>query len=228
MKDPHIQVLAIHVGKPVPVTYKKRCQPSAIDKTAVDGGVYLSSLNFDGDEQGDTVNHGGKDKAVCAYSFEHYPHWEKFLNRPLTLGAFGENLTLKGLTEDKVCIGDIFQIGEACIQVSQPRLVCWKLAMKYDEPKLPYYFQNSGFTGMYFRVVKEGWVDADKKMTLLERHPMEVRVDFANRIMNHDKDDLEAVVRILKVDALSDQWRRLLSNRLKGIDMDVISRLEGL
>lgn len=221
------EIVSINVGKPVEMLYKGKELTTGIYKFPVNEPVFLKTLNFNGDGQADLVHHGGKDKAVCVYPFDHYPYWEQELNRALEHAAFGENLTVKGLLEQDVCIGDIYQLGEAVVQVSQPRQPCHKLAKKYDIPDLPALVQDTGYTGFYFRVFQEGWVTKDQPLILLERHPDEVSVSFANNLMHHDKYNIEAIKRVLAVKALSDNWRKTFLNRLKGAETDVKARIEG-
>ncbi|GIM46026.1 MOSC domain-containing protein [Collibacillus ludicampi] len=172
-------------------------------------------MNLDGDGQADLVYHGGKDKAVCVYSYDHYPYWERVLKRKLAYAAFGENLTVKGIKEEEICIGDIFQFGEAIVQVSQPRQPCHKLAKKHNMKDLPLLVQKTGFTGFYFRVLREGWVAQDRGLRLLHRHPLGITVAFANQIMHHDKKNLKGIEQILAVKELSESWRNTFLKRLR-------------
>ncbi|ERI07897.1 MOSC domain-containing protein [Aneurinibacillus aneurinilyticus] len=222
-----IEIKSINVGKPLTITHKGKEITTGIYKHQVDKPLFLSTLNFDGDAQADLVHHGGVDKAVCVYSYEHYAYWEKELNRELTFGAFGENLTVTGMLEDTICIGDTYQLGEAIVQISQPRQPCHKLAKKYDVIDLPIKFQNTGFTGFYFRVLKEGWVTQPVSMRLIERSPKNVTVSFANNTMHHDKQNIEAIQRILDVEELSGNWRKTFLKRLEGIEVDTSKRLTG-
>lgn len=207
------QVISLNVGKPAHLQDPKREVLSAIHKLPVEEKIYLSSVNFDGDQQADTVNHGGKDKAVCVYSFNHYPYWEKELGFNLPLGAFGENLTVQGMLETDIHIGDIFQLDEAVVQVSQPRQPCYKLAAKYQVPDLVVRVQDTGYTGFYFRVLQEGWVSPQCTILVLERDPAEVTLAYANHIKYHDKQNQEGIERLLAVPALSDSWRLTLEKR---------------
>jgi MOSC domain-containing protein YiiM len=119
------KVISINVGQVQNFSYGNKKVKSGIYKHPVNNPVFVNTLNIEGDQQADLIHHGGKDKAVCVYCFEHYPFWEKLWNRTLTPGTFGENLTMAGTTEETVCIGDIFQIGEALLQVSVPRQPCY-------------------------------------------------------------------------------------------------------
>ncbi|UFJ41447.1 MOSC domain-containing protein [Brevibacillus humidisoli] len=221
------QIVSINVGEPITILYGGREVTTGIYKSPVNEPLYLTELNFAGDAQADLVYHGGKEKAVCVYSHEHYPYWERELNRTLNKGAFGENLTVTGMLESEVCIGDIYRVGEAVVQVSQPRQPCHKLAKRYDISELPLWVQNTGYTGFYFRVLEEGWVTPEDGLTLEQRHPMEVTVAFANQVMHHDKQNTEGINRLLDVKELSTSWRATLEKRLRGQATDTKKRLEG-
>ncbi|MCP3772374.1 MOSC domain-containing protein [Paenibacillus sp. MZ04-78.2] len=222
-----IKIVSLNVGRPQSVPFEKKEVSTGIYKHPVAGEVFLSSLNFDGDGQADLVHHGGKDKAVCVYPYEHYAYWTERLGRELQYGAFGENLTTQGLLEDDVCIGDTFQAGGAVLQVSQPRQPCFKLSVKYGVPELPLWVQNTGYTGYYFRVLQEGNVAAGDELILLERHLNGRTVTFANRMMHHEKQNLEGMRAMLAVDRLSDSWRKTFDKRLGGIETDTKERLTG-
>lgn len=220
-------IKSLNIGKPGPLIYQNKEVLSGIGKQPVAGAVFLSTLNFAGDGQADLQHHGGKDKAVCVYPFEHYAHWEKELRRSLAYGAFGENLTTEGLLEQDVCIGDVYRIGAAVVQVSQPRQPCFKLAARYGLSDLPVKLQDTGYTGYYFRVLQEGDVRQGEPITLLQRHPGGITISYANRIMHHDKANREGIERILAVESLSDSWRATFQKRLAGLATDTQQRLTG-
>ncbi len=207
-------VQSINVGRAVNVNYKNKNIQTGICKNPVQKPIYLTKEKFEGDEQADLVHHGGVDKAVCVYPLEHYTYWEKEVNKTFSEGAFGENLTVRGLSEKEVCIGDTYQIGDAIVQVSQPRQPCFKLAAKHGVPDLPALVEATGYTGYYFRVTKEGLVEPGPTIHLLEKHPLHVTVAYANQIMYRDKHNLEGIQKILEVNALSASWRKMLSKRL--------------
>lgn len=211
------KVVSLNVGKPKGYTHEGRDWESGIFKQAVVGSLFLSRFNFEGDGQADLENHGGPDKAVCVYCAEHYPYWEKELGRTLDHSAFGENLTVQGLTEDKVCIGDTFRIGEAVVQISQPRQPCHKLAKKYDVAGLPAMVQQTGYTGYYFRVLEEGSLQSGDPIILLERSKLGVSVSSANRVMHGDKQNKEGLRRLLDVPELSESWRSTFQKRMDSI-----------
>ncbi|KIL37862.1 hypothetical protein SD70_30305 [Gordoniibacillus kamchatkensis] len=204
---PKLRLVSLQVGKPKTVIYQGKDIQTGIDKAAVTVPLFLSTVNFEGDAQADLVNHGGPDKAVNAYCAEHYPYWERELQRQLARGAFGENVTLEQMTEDTVCIGDIFRLGEAVVQVSQPRQPCYKLAGKHNVPDLPLKVQQTGFTGYYFRVLEPGLVPPQGDIRLLERHPAGITIAFANRIKYVDKRNRAAIERLLGLKELAASWR---------------------
>ncbi|MBB4822988.1 MOSC domain-containing protein YiiM [Sporosarcina luteola] len=222
-----VAVRSLNVGKPSELSFGTKRVTTGIRKKSISVPVLLTALNFEGDGQGDLVHHGGIDKAVCAYPFEHYSYWETQLGRTLPYGAFGENLTLHGLTEKEVCIGDSFQLGEAIVEVSQPRQPCFKLALLYERKDMPLLVQNSGFTGFYFRVLQEGMVSPSDHLMRLHSHEKAISVAEANRLMHHDKKDWEGIQRILEVSELSVNWRTTFEKRLEGDEGDASARLLG-
>jgi MOSC domain-containing protein YiiM len=163
---------SIQVGMPREITQEKRPNvwTSGIFKTPVHGPVWLGKLNLVGDGQADLMVHGGENKAVLGYSADHYSHWQANLPEiEWQAGAFGENFTIAGLDETKVCLKDIWMVGGAIVQVTQPRQPCWKLAAKLERKDLPKRVIQTGYSGWYFRVVQEGYVEAGQTFELLER-----------------------------------------------------------
>lgn len=221
------EIISLNVGMPKQVQFQQKDVSTGIFKTATDKALYLSDLNFEGDGQGDLVHHGGREKAVCVYPYEHYPFWEEELKRPLEYGALGENLTTKGLLETDVCIGDVFELGQAIVQVSQPRQPCYKLTIKHGVPDMLLKVQQTGYTGFYFRVLTEGLVSKDDRLSLVNRHPKAITVAFANRIMHLEKNNIEGIKQILEVPELSLNWRNTLQKRLAGTETDSRERLTG-
>lgn len=222
-----IKVVSINVGLPKIVPYRNKEVATGIYKDPVTAPIMLTRTNFEGDGQADQVHHGGPDKAVCVYAFEHYPYWSQELGQALHFGAFGENLTIQGMLEDEVCIGDTFRLGEAVLQVSQPRQPCFKIGVKYGDSAMPLKVQHTGFTGFYFRVLKEGFVSPGDDLERLECHPQGMTVAYANDVMHNGVDGFEGLGRMLAVDALSASWRRTLTNRLEGWQTDTAERLNG-
>lgn len=188
-------------------------------KRTVTGPVQLHRHNLEGDGQADLVHHGGPDKAVCAYPSEHWLHWHGTLPpQQLIGGAFGENFTLQGLTEDDVCIGDIFTVGTAVVQVSQPRQPCWKLARRWQRKDLALQIEHTGFTGWYFRVLEEGIVESNVTLCLMERPFPEWTITTANHIMHHERDNRTAADHLSRCPLLSASWQRTLRQRVQNQD----------
>lgn len=160
----HVTIVSLQVGQPKTLLIEEsadsqRSWTTGYFKAGVMGSVWLGSVNLEGDGQADLVHHGGLNKAICVYSAEHYPFWHHELNHlDMQHGAFGENFTLVGLTEDDVSIGDIWKVGEALVEVSQPRQPCWKLARRWKMKHLPLRVQQTGRTGWYLRVLREGFI----------------------------------------------------------------------
>ncbi|HEX9935628.1 MAG TPA: MOSC domain-containing protein [Longimicrobium sp.] len=149
-----------------------RAWTTAFFKEPVSGPVFLGRTNLDGDRQADPQHHGGPDKAAMAYAAAHYPLWNAELGRELPHGGFGENFTVEGQDESSVCIGDVYAIGEARVQISQPRVPCWKIARRWGIRELSARVQRTRRTGWYLRVLLEGHVAAGDEVVLLDRpHP---------------------------------------------------------
>jgi len=211
-----MQIVSINVGKPEPQIYRGHLVSTAGHKQPV-ASAMLRFTNLDGDRQADLKNHGGPDKAVCVYSFDHYPYWESVFGRKLAPGAFSENFTISGLRESEVCLGDTFRAGEALVQISQPRKPCSKLAGKHACKDLPALIHANGFSGFYLRVLTEGMVRAGDAFEPAARHPMGVTIEFANQVMVEHRDDLDSLRRLLAVPELSDAWRKTLLERLADV-----------
>jgi len=176
-------------------------------KTPMEGPVFVGTTNLAGDGQADLINHGGVDKAVLVYSAEHYPKWREELRMPeMPYGAFGENLTIGGLSEELVCIGDIFRIGTVTFEVSQPRQPCWKLARRWRMHELVRLVVHNGRSGWYLRVLEEGWIDAQMPVDLMERPNPAWPVARANKILHHYRTDLPLTLALADVPGLADSW----------------------
>lgn len=183
-------------------------------KSLVNGPVFARFTNLDGDQQADLQHHGGLDKAVLAYSADHYPKWREELGMPdMPHGAFGENLSIAALSEESVCIGDRYRIGPATFEVSQPRQPCWKLARRWRLHKLTGFVVANGRTGWYFRVLEEGLIEAGMPVSLLERPNPQWSVARANQILHHCKHDLALTLELAVVHRLSDSWVHELRER---------------
>jgi MOSC domain-containing protein YiiM len=209
-----IQVgLPQHLGRPEAEHPFDRPWTTGFYKLPAAGPLLLGSLGLAGDGQADLENHGGLDKAVCAYSADHYPSWRAALGLDLPTGAFGENFTIEALTEPEVCIGDVWQVGEAVVQVSQPRQPCWKLARRWRIRDLAVRVVENGRTGWYFRVLTPGTVESATLLELLERPRPKWTVERANQVMHHQKHDLAAAAALAEVPELSRSWQMSLRGR---------------
>ena len=176
-----MKLLAVHVGKPRSVIHDGRNVRTAITKEPVLFRVRVRRLNLDGDSQADLRVHGGPDKAVYAYDLAGYAHWRQELRLELPFGQFGENLTVEGMPETEVRIGDSYRIGTALLQVSQPRSPCFKLAMKMERPQFLGEFLKSGRTGFYLRVIEEGEIGAGDSIALVEAGPSGATIEKVAR-----------------------------------------------
>lgn len=204
-------------GDPAAQDPMERLWTTAFYKTPVAGPVYAWPHNLEGDGQADLEVHGGPDKAICVYASAHYAYWRAELGlSELPPGAFGENFTVADLVEDEVCVGDTWRVGEATVvQVSQPRQPCWKLARRWRIKTLTLLVQQTGKTGWYFRVLKPGRVAPGDRLALVERrHPLWT-VARANRVMHHDKADVDAARALADLSELSESWRANLTQRVR-------------
>lgn len=209
------RLVAVRVGHPRTIEDDVRWV-TAFFKDAVSGPILLRFTNLEGDRQADRRVHGGPDKAVCVYSGDHYPAWREELGRPdMGAGGFGENFTVSGQTEADVCLGDRFHVGQAVVEVSQPRGPCAKLARRWDRPDLPKRVVASGRSGWYLRVIQEGHVQAGESLTLVERPFAEWTIarvnDVTYGLRGSTLDDAQELVRC---PALAHSWQRALGRKV--------------
>jgi MOSC domain-containing protein YiiM len=196
-------------------------------KDPVPGPIWLGVEGLAGDGVADRRVHGGPEKAVLAYSTRHYPDWEAILGHSLPFGAFGENFSVEGLSEAEVCLGDRYAVGDALIEVSQPRQPCWKLARRWRVPDLAARVQESGRTGWYYRVRREGRVGPGDALLLIERPYPEWTVERANAVMRGVPAESAAAMALADCPALSASWRKTLESRIAGVPIDATARLVG-
>jgi MOSC domain-containing protein YiiM len=208
-----VRIASVNVGVPAPLRRGAREVRSGIVKAPVEGRVHVGRVNLDGDGQADLRVHGGPDKAVYGYPAEHYAAWAEELGRDdLVTGIFGENLTTEGLAEDDVLIGDRFRIGTALLEVSQPRLPCFKLGMRMGDPGFLRPFLRSGRVGFYSRVIEEGDLAAGDAIARVSRGEGGLSIVDAVRL-SADGDDPDALSAAAAVPALEDGWRLMLLER---------------
>jgi MOSC domain-containing protein YiiM len=209
---------SVNVGLPRDVMWHGHEVTTGIYKDPVKGRVAIRRLNLDGDGQADLSVHGGKDKAVYCYPFEHYAYWKRELpGTDLPFGMFGENLTLEGVSEDTVHIGDRFAVGSATLVVTQPRLPCYKLGIKFQSDDMVKRFLASRRTGFYFAVVTEGAVGAGDPVVIVEHESHAVPVSEIVRLYVAKKyvaADVASVQKALRVTALPESWQEHFQERL--------------
>jgi len=211
-----MRLLQVNVGLPRDVISKGRIVTTGIFKEPVEGRVRLETLNLAGDRQADLKVHGGVHKAVYAYPSEHYDFWRNELpEMELPWGMFGENFTVEGMSESALNIGDRLQIGTAELMVTQPRLPCYKLAVKFKRDDIIKRFLKSGRTGFYLSVVKEGEVGAGDSIEPVSRDSNDLTIADVTRLYLDRDDDLEGLRRASQVDALPDSWRDYFAEQLE-------------
>lgn len=211
-----MKLLSVNVSLIKEVAYHGEQVATGIFKQPINGRIWLSTLNLAGDQQADLRVHGGVDKAVYLYPFEHYATWQQELNRDaLPFGQFGENFTVQGIVEDEVHIGDVFQAGTAVFQITQPRVPCYKLGIRLNMPQFPKLFMASGRTGYYGRVLQEGWVSPNDPIQRLQDHSNSMTVKDIFRLMYHDMHNYPALAKALQIEALASGWRDAFAARLK-------------
>lgn len=207
-------VRSVNIGRVEHRTTDGREWATGIYKTPADGPQYAAADGFEDDEQADLVHHGGPDKALCCYAVEHYAALGTRVYRPVTFGVVGENLSLEGLTEEHICVGDTFEVGEAVLQVSQPREPCWKLARKLDDPHLVRWVREQGCTGWYVRVLRAGNITVGDELLHVERPERAISIAQACRLMfdhNANERDIEVLATL---EPLSASWKKTLAEKL--------------
>ncbi|TLY18192.1 MAG: MOSC domain-containing protein [Nitrospirae bacterium] len=210
-----MKLISINVGLPREVSWHGKSVLTSIWKVPVNGSVQVSTLNVEGDRQADLTVHGGADKAVYLYPGEHYPYWRHQLpGSELPWGAFGENFTTEGLSEADVNIGDRFRIGSAEFLVTQPRMPCFKLGIRFGRPEILKHFLQSGRTGFYLSVVREGEVAAGDSIHLVARDGNAVTVADIVNLYTADSENQELLHRATELSALPESWRDYLRKRL--------------
>ncbi len=203
-----MKLISVNVGLPREVTWKGKTVTTGIFKEPVSERVMVRSLNLDGDRQADLTVHGGLDKAVYVYPFEHYDYWQSELpDTELTPGIFGENFTITGLREEEVNIGDCFGIGNVTLMVTQPRLPCYKLGIRFGRPDMVKQFLASRRTGFYFRVLQQGEVGAGDTLEMVSRDDNNITVADITQLYVREEDNPDLRQRAAQFEALPKSWR---------------------
>src|SRR5271163_4268429 len=216
-------LLSVNVGLPQDIAWQGRVVHSAVWKTQVQGRRMVRRLNIDGDGQGDLAGHGGEHRAVFVYQMESYRYWQEQLKRAdFVDGQFGENFTVEGLPDNVVCIGDRYQIGTALFEVTQPRVTCFRVGIRMNEPRMASLLTSSGRPGFYFRVLREGEVGAGDEIVKVAGAGERMTVAEINALLYlppHPRDRLE---RALRIEALARGWRgsfeALLQSEQNGVE----------
>ena len=209
-----MKLLSVNVGLPREIEWKGKIVRTSIFKAPASGRIRVSTLNVEGDQQSDLTVHGGPDKAVYAYPSEHFPFWrEEFPGMDLPWGVFGENFTTDGLFED-THIGDRFRVGSAEFVVTQPPMPCFKLGIRFNRPDMVKRFLQSGRTGFYFAVRKEGEVAAGDSIELLERDEHKIAVADVVNLYRGDAGNQDLLRRVSELPSLPNSWREYFRKRL--------------
>jgi len=202
------------MGKEVP--YMGKTVTTGIFKEPASGQGILRTLNLDGDRQIDLRGHGGPFKAVCVYTIENYEHWKRELGRnDFKFPQFGENFTVEGMREDDIHVGDVYRVGDALVEVTQPRVPCYRLGIKMGDPHFLKRFLQSCLVGFYLRVLEEGMVGAGDRIELVKKDPEEMSVRKVCHLYYFDPDNLEDCEKAIRIKALSPGWREGFENRLE-------------
>jgi len=214
-----MELISINVGLPREVSWQGKTVSTAIFKLPVEGPIKVRTLNLEGDGQADLSAHGGPNKAAYVYPAEHYVFWRGELSdMELTWGYFGENFTTQGLLEENVHIGDTFRVGSALVKVTEPRMPCYKLGIRFGRVDMVKRFLASRRTGFYFAVLEEGTVQAGDTFAYVERSTDGISVADITRLWAFDKDDWATMRRAVEVRDLPETWRGYFQHRLEKRD----------
>jgi MOSC domain-containing protein YiiM len=213
-----VKIISLNVGRPRLVLRNGEPVSTGIFKEPIAGRVMMRTLNLDGDGQADLSVHGGPSKAVYVYPSEHYDFWKRELpEMNLPWGMFGENFTTAGLLEKEINIGDKFRIGSAEVMVTEPRMPCYKLGIRFGRTDIIKRFLQSERTGFYLAVLKEGEVGAGDEFEPVERDARDVRVSDITRLYTREKHNAELLRRAIEVEALPASWRDYFQNQFENL-----------
>ncbi|MGB8832464.1 MAG: MOSC domain-containing protein [Candidatus Sulfotelmatobacter sp.] len=211
------RLLSLKVGLPREVTWNGRTVRTAIWKLPVAGRRMVRKLNVDGDGQADLAGHGGEQRAVFVYQMESYYYWEHFLGRSdFMFGQFGENFTVEGLADNEVCIGDQYRIGDGIFEVTQPRVTCYRLGIRMNEPRMPSLVVAHRRPGFYFRVLREGEIGAGDDIAKIAAGPERMTVADMDGLLYLPGHSREQLARALRIPALSQGWQASFQLMLNG------------
>ena len=213
------KILSINVSLPKEIDFEGQKVTTGIFKEPIEGRIMLRKLNLDGDKQADLTVHGGPDKAVYAYPIEHYEFWRKvYPDMEMPNGMFGENFTIEGLMESEVSVGDAFEIGSSKVVATQPRMPCYKLGVKFGRMDVLKKFLASGRSGIYFKVLEEGEVGAGDLIVRIKNDTNRVGIRDIVRLYASDREDINAMRRAVKVEALPEGWRDYFLEQIRRVE----------
>ena len=219
-----MKLLSVNVSLPKEIESKGKTVRTGIFKEPVQGRVKVKSLNIEGDGQADLVGHGGEFRAVYVYSFDNYAYWEHELDRSdFKFGQFGENFTVEGMLDENVHVGDRFRIGSGLFEVTQPRVPCYKLAIKMGIEGFYSQILESGRLGFYFRVLEEGEVGVGDTIERIKLDPVGLNIVEANKLMYFDKDNLDGAKKSLAIEAFSPGWKATFEGRISKAKLSTIT-----
>jgi ferredoxin-NADP reductase/MOSC domain-containing protein YiiM/ferredoxin len=211
------RLLSVNVGMPKDVSWQGKTVFTGVFKDSVTGPRRVGKLNVEGDGQGDLAGHGGKERAVFIYQLDSYQHWERELGRDdFVYGQFGENFTIEGLSDDEVCIGDRYQIGGAIFEVTQPRVTCYRVGIRMNDPRIPALLVSHHRPGFYFRVLQEGEVEAGDEILKLGTGPEEMTVAEVSALLYLPGHPRQQLLRAMRIPALSSGWQASFRALLDG------------
>ena len=214
-----MKVVSLNVGLPKTVQWRDQSVTTGIFKSPVEGRVALWKHNLDGDQQADLSVHGGPTKAVYVYLTQHYTYWhEELPDVELGWGHFGENFTVDGVDEESIYIGDEFSVGTARVVVTEPRMPCFKLGVRFGRADMPKRFLQSQRTGFYFGVAEEGQVRAGDALELLSKHPDGLTVADVTRLYTTERGNVELLKKAISVTALPDSWTGFFEHQLERLE----------
>jgi MOSC domain-containing protein YiiM len=214
-----MKIVSLNVGRPRLAMRNDEPVSTGIFKEPVAGRVMLRTLNLDGDRQADLTVHGGPEKAVYVYPAEHYAFWKQELpEMELPWAMFGENFTTEGMFETEINVGDRFRIGSAEVMVTQPRMPCYKLGIRFGRTDIIKRFLASERTGFYFSVLKEGEVSAGDGIEVIEKNASGVRVVDVTRLYSSDKENVDLMMRAIATEALPNNWREYFRKRIESLN----------
>ncbi|MGE6259605.1 MOSC domain-containing protein [Heyndrickxia sporothermodurans] len=208
-----MRIISLNIGKPKLILCKEKEFVSGISKKSIQK-ARLNSNCFDDDDVANLNFHGGPDRAVCFYPYEHYQLWENESGLKLSIPAFGENLTVSGMLEKNVCIGDIYQIGEAVIQITQGRIPCSTISKFNSNNELLKKLIETCYTGYFARVLKEGMINAESEIVLIDRHPLKISVFETMNTLFHQNNNIESIRKILQIEELALVMKEKFNNKL--------------